>query len=195
MIGQDYAMKILDWIVFAKIFDPFNTTVYGVILIKYPFTQCCYKAEVGPGPYYRGRLRQDSAFFFRIRSRSQKFVKKRTRIRCHFSISAVESVRSFLGKNMVKITVGSMIVARVWTGVGFSNLKNSRTRMRTRIQKFWNRSGVRVWKNYPGHLCYKDKLWNHSCMDAINGPKRLIYRLGRRQSSATMGPNVESFVA
>jgi len=31
-------------------------------------------------------------------------------------------------------------------------------------------------------------------MDAINGPKRLIYRLGRRQSSATMGPNMESFV-
>jgi len=34
-----------------------------------------------------------------------------------------------------------MIVAGVWTGVGFSNLKNSQTR----IQKFWNRSRVRVW--------------------------------------------------
>jgi len=42
-----------------------------------------------------------------------------------------------------------MIVAGVWTGVGFSNLKNCRTR----IQKFWNRSGVGVWKRDSGHLC------------------------------------------
>jgi len=40
--------------------------------------------------------------------------------------------------------VGSMIVAGVWTGVGFSNLKNCR------IQKCWNRSGVGVWKSYSG---------------------------------------------
>jgi len=44
-----------------------------------------------------------------------------------------------------------MIVAGVWAGVGFSNLKNCRTR----IQKFWNRSGVGVWKNDSGHLCYE----------------------------------------
>jgi len=42
-----------------------------------------------------------------------------------------------------------MIVARVWTGVGFSNWKN----FRNRIQKFWNRSGVGVWKSDSGHLC------------------------------------------
>ena len=41
-----------------------------------------------------------------------------------------------------------MVVAGVWTGVGFSNLKNRRTR----IQKFWNRSGVGVWKCDFGHL-------------------------------------------
>jgi len=41
-----------------------------------------------------------------------------------------------------------MIVAGVWTGVGFSNLKNSRTR----IQKFWNRSGIGVWKSDSDHL-------------------------------------------
>jgi len=44
-----------------------------------------------------------------------------------------------------------MIVAGVWTGVGFSILKNSRTWIR--IQKFWNRSGVGVWKSDSGHLC------------------------------------------
>jgi len=45
--------------------------------------------EVGPD---RSRLREDSAFFFRTRIRSQKFGKKRTQIRCHFSISAVAGV-------------------------------------------------------------------------------------------------------
>ena len=49
-----------------------------------------------------------------------------------------------------------MIVAGVWTGVGFSNLKNTPTR----IQKFWNRSGAGAWKIDSGHICYKDKLWN-----------------------------------
>ena len=43
-----------------------------------------------------------------------------------------------------------MIVAGVSTGVGFSNLKNSRTQIRN--QKFWKRSGVGVWKNDSGHL-------------------------------------------
>jgi len=38
-----------------------------------------------------------------------------------------------------------MIVAGVWTGVEFSNLKNSRTR----IQKFWNRTGVESEKMTP----------------------------------------------
>ena len=45
--------------------------------------------------------------------------------------------------------VGSMIVAGVWTGVGFSNLKNCRTR--AWIKKFWKMSGVGVWKNDSGH--------------------------------------------
>jgi len=44
-----------------------------------------------------------------------------------------------------------MIVAGVWTSVGFSNLKNSRNR--TRIPKFWKRSVV--WKSDSGHLCYE----------------------------------------
>ena len=42
-----------------------------------------------------------------------------------------------------------MIVAGVWAGVGFSNLKI----FRTQIQTFWNRSGVGVWKSNSGHLC------------------------------------------
>ena len=41
-----------------------------------------------------------------------------------------------------------MTVTAVWTGVRFSNLKDCRTR----IKKFWNRSGVRVWKCDSGHL-------------------------------------------
>ena len=44
----------------------------------------------------------------------------------------------------------SIIVTGVWTGVGFSNLKNSRTR----IQNIWSRSGVGVWKSDANHLCY-----------------------------------------
>jgi len=44
-----------------------------------------------------------------------------------------------------------MIAATVWTGVGFSNLKNCWTR----IQKFWNRSRVGVWKSDSSHLWYK----------------------------------------
>ena len=45
---------------------------------------------VGPDPECRSRLRKDSAFFFR--TRSQKFVKNRTRNRSHFAISAVAEV-------------------------------------------------------------------------------------------------------
>ena len=48
-------------------------------------------ANMRPDPGYRSRLRQDSAFPFRtwIRTWNQKFGKNRTRILCHFSISAV----------------------------------------------------------------------------------------------------------
>jgi len=53
-----------------------------------------------------------------------------------------------------QIMVGWMIVAGVWTRVGFSNLKNSRTR----IKKFWNRSGVGVWKSDSGNLWYVSTL-------------------------------------
>jgi len=45
-----------------------------------------------------------------------------------------------------------MIVAGVWTRVGFSNLKNCRTRIR--IPKFWHRNGVGVWKSGSGHLWF-----------------------------------------
>jgi len=41
-----------------------------------------------------------------------------------------------------------MIVDGVSTGVGFSHLKNSRIP----IQKFWNRSGIGVWKSDSSHL-------------------------------------------
>ena len=57
-----------------------------------------------------------------------------------------------------------MIVIEVWTGVGFSNLKN----FRTWIQKFWNRSGVGVWICDSSHLWqlasprkFHDFIWQH----------------------------------
>ena len=42
------------------------------------------------------------------------------------------------------------MVAGVWTGIRFSNLKNFRTRIR--IKNFWNRSGVGIWKSDSRHL-------------------------------------------
>jgi len=77
-----------------------NKTSFACRKCGYPVC----KAEVGPDPDYRSRLRQDSAFFFRtrIRTRSQKFVKNRTR--SHFSISAVAGVCGHVfGKNMGKL--------------------------------------------------------------------------------------------
>jgi len=44
-----------------------------------------------------------------------------------------------------------MIVAGVWTGVGFSNWKN----FRTRIQRFWNSTRVGVWRSDSGQLWWK----------------------------------------
>jgi len=55
----------------------------------------------------------------------------------------------FSSKNMGEFAVGSM-VAGVWTEFGFSNLKNFWSS--NRIKKFWNRSGVEVWKSDSGHL-------------------------------------------
>jgi len=67
--------------------------------------------------------------------------------------------------------VGLMIVAGVWTGVGFSNLKNCWTRIRTRVHKFWNKSRVGVWKSDSG---VKRNFWlakfltsHHVCMDRV----------------------------
>ena len=49
-------------------------------------------SEVSPDPEFRSQLRQDSAFFFRTWIRSQKFLKNRTKILSHISISAVTGV-------------------------------------------------------------------------------------------------------
>jgi len=49
-------------------------------------------SEVGPDPDNRSRFQQDSAFFLWTRIRRKKFVKNRTRIWNHFSISAVAGV-------------------------------------------------------------------------------------------------------
>ena len=55
-------------------------------------TSMMRRAEMGPDPVCRSRLRQDFAFFFRtwIRAQNQKFGKNRTQ--SHFYISAVARV-------------------------------------------------------------------------------------------------------
>ena len=78
-------------------------------------------AEVGPDPGYRSPLRQDSAFFFRIRTRSQKFVKNR--IRSHYSISAVAGVCAVISK------------VKTWVNQGWIN-DCSWSLNRSRILKF-----------------------------------------------------------
>jgi len=56
-----------------------------------------------------------------------------------------------------------MIVAGVWTGVGFSNLKS----IRTRIKKFWNRNGVG--ESDSGHLCLTGEASYEDCFGAQHG--------------------------
>jgi len=87
----------------TKIINP--TLIYPCFYLRNYLTDSCYcrnwKVNPDPGPFLpnffysrRSRLRQDSAFFFRlrIRTRNKKFGKNRSRIRSHFSISAVAGV-------------------------------------------------------------------------------------------------------
>jgi len=63
------------------------------------------EAEVGPDPEYRSRLRQDSAFFLRTRTRSQK-IKKKTDPdpESLFNFGNSRSLRGhFVSKNMGKL--------------------------------------------------------------------------------------------
>ena len=75
-----------------------------------------------------------------------------------------------------------MTVAGVWTGVGFSNLKNSWSR----IQKFWNWSGVGVWKSDSGHLWLElvffstSALWHPCCLVPLLFGTSVIWRRWRR---------------
>ena len=74
-------------------------------------------------PECRNRLRQDSAFFVRTRIRSQNFVKNRTRIWSHFSISAVAGV--------------CVVISFVKTWVNFGWIDDcSRSLNRIRVLKF-----------------------------------------------------------
>ena len=107
----------------------------------------CLLAEVAMDPECRSRLRQDSAFFFRIRTRSQNFVKNRIRSQC--SLSAVAGVCVVIMKwKHGYISVGSLVTG-AWTGLWFLNMMT----FQTQIQNFWNRSGVGSWKSDSGHLC------------------------------------------
>jgi len=79
--------------------------------LEVPLCHC--RAEVAMDPEFRSRLRQDSAFFYRIRIRSQKFLKNRTRIKCQlFNFGGSRSLLShFLSKNTGKFSVGSVEAA------------------------------------------------------------------------------------
>ena len=83
--------------------------------------------EVGPDPVCRSRLRQDSPFFFLIciLTQSQKFVKNRTHIRGHFSISVLAGVCVFIS------------LAKTWVNYGWIDDCN-RSLNRSRIPNFEN---------------------------------------------------------
>ena len=88
-------------------------------------TNMMRRAEVGPDPGRRSRLRQDFAFVFRtrIRTQSQKFVKNRTQIRHDFCISAVARV--------------SVLVSYVKTWVNYGCFDDRSQRLnKSRILKF-----------------------------------------------------------
>ena len=67
------------------------------------------------------------------------------------------------------ISVGSM-VAGVWAGVGFSNLK----KFWTRIQTFWNRSGFGVWKSGFGVYFHLWSLVNR-CLKICTNRTKLCF--------------------
>jgi len=95
-------------------------------------------AEVVLNPVCRNRLRQDSALFvrIRIRTRGQKFVKKQTQIRSHFSISAPARVqiRSHFSISAPARVCGHFLSK---TGVNYSWIDDcSWSLNRSRILKF-----------------------------------------------------------
>jgi len=66
-------------------------------------------------------------------------------------------------------------LAGVWTGVEFSNLKNRR--IRTRIQKFWNRSGFGVWESDSGHFCLEARSSAHVLSNAKARPVAKLHEV------------------
>jgi len=96
-------------------------------------------------PWIRSRLRQHLAFFFRIRIRSNKFVKTRTRIRSHFSISAAAGVCLIIHKVNALVNLGWIDCSQSLNKSRIFKFEN----FRIRIEIFWNRSGVGVCKSDP----------------------------------------------
>jgi len=92
--------------------------------------------EVVTDPECWSRIRQDSVFLFRIQS--HKCLKNWTRIRSHFSISAVARVCVVISEVKPSIIFGCLDCSR----------SSNRSRILilkiywTRIQQFWNRNGV-----------------------------------------------------
>jgi len=78
-----------------------------------------------------------------------------------------------------------MIVAGVWTRVGFSNLKNCRSRIQN--QKFWNRSGIGVWKIDSGHLCMACEVCWRLAQHLATLPLMMVSKLWRIRGGTGSG--------
>ena len=66
--------------------------VLCAVSIRPQYLRCMLEPDLGPDPDYRSRLPQGSAVFVLTQIRSKKFVKNRSRIQSHFSISTLAGV-------------------------------------------------------------------------------------------------------
>ena len=97
--------------------------VLCAVSIRPQYLRCMLAPDLGQDPDYRSRLRQASEVFVLTRIRSKKFVKKRTRIRSHFSISALAGVCVVISQ------------VRTWVNYGWND-DCSRSLNWSRILKF-----------------------------------------------------------
>ena len=98
--------------------------------------------EVAPDPEWQSRFRPDSAFFS-DRTRQSNICEKPDR--SHFSISGVAGVcvvKTWVNYDCIDDSSRSLNRSRI---LKFETLPNA-------DPKFWNRSGVGVWKCNSGHL-------------------------------------------
>jgi len=96
--GKSCTLHNHSFIIFRSIFSAFCAMTQSLYAVLYLYRKAALSnrcaSEVGPDPDYRSRLRQDSVFFFRTRTRfwSQNIVQNWTHEKPDFSISAVAGV-------------------------------------------------------------------------------------------------------